>query len=574
MLTTTTTKCLIGGVLLVLAVSAVPAGAGISDVKVTTDRSIDCSSIKTIARDLYAPCKTDQDKAIATWYFVRRMHFHWPNIPTWDSIDLINSYGFALCGYQSTMYTQIAQAGGLKARTMHLPGHVIAEVFYDDAWHMFDCQVGWYALNREGKVASCAEMKADPTLVTKAEEEKRASQPYFQCRDNPQGGTNYAAKASAGGSPKVPDNVISINLRRGESITRVWGNESKPWFSEKGNDGKPNTTFLEPRHTCTGQGIDTNDPVNWPYWRPYAQVTRVADGKPSYGIKRTYGNGRLVYAPNLAGAEFLADLPEGSAVNVKAIDQGLTAAEGGKEASVVIPVNSPYIITDASLTVSAEWGETGVLTIAVKGEKGEWSEVFKGDNKGMLKDKVFSLKDAAFRGKKYQVKVAMQCPKAEVVLSKLELTTVFINNMYALPYFMPGKNFILVTADMDEFRADLLTSEHRKELNEYISASLKDARAAADKDIAAGLLGEAEIAALQRKLRAMAHEKAVEWLQKHLPDRADLGKGLLTLKYVWEEAGKEKTLEKTIEKLPFEATVEVGGQELPKMKSVTLSVAP
>jgi len=152
----------------VVALVAAPALGGVADVKVTTDRSIDCTSVQTIARDLYANCKTDEEKAVATWYFVRRLHFHWPTIPTWDSIDLINSYGFALCGYQSTMYVQIATAGGLKARTMHPTKHVIAEAYYDGAWHMFDCQVGWFARNRKGAVANCAEMTADPTIVTDA----------------------------------------------------------------------------------------------------------------------------------------------------------------------------------------------------------------------------------------------------------------------------------------------------------------------------------------------------------------------------------------------------------------------
>jgi len=43
--------------------------------EITTDTSIDCSSVRTIARDLYAKCKTDQAKH-ATWYFVRRWIFH------------------------------------------------------------------------------------------------------------------------------------------------------------------------------------------------------------------------------------------------------------------------------------------------------------------------------------------------------------------------------------------------------------------------------------------------------------------------------------------------------------------
>ena len=478
-----------------LAFTMSPVLAGLDDVKVATDTSIDCSSVQTIARDLYKNCKTDEEKAIATWYFVRRVEFHWPNIPTWDTVELINSYGFGLCGYQSTAYVQIATAGGLKARTCHLPSHVIAEAFYDDAWHMFDCQVGWYACNRKGKVASCEEMKADPTLVTDAIKENRASKPYFQCRDNPGAGTNYAAQAKPGGTPQPPQNRLVIKLRRGESITRVWGNENKPWFSEKGNDGKPNTTFMEPRHSCTGKGIDDNDPVNWPFWRLYANP----NGAP---YKRYYGNGRLVYAPDLSSADCLGDLPKSALVNLKP-GAGLVAGE--KEASITIPIDSPYIITDAWLDLAGVKADDATLTVSAKSEKGEWKELYKAEKAGQVKVESLSLKDAAFRGKKYEVKVAMQSAKAgDVTLGKLSLTTVFINNMYALPYLTPGKNSIKLTA----------------------------------------------------------------------ADGADIAKNKLTLDYAWEEDGKEKTLSKTIDKLPFEASVEVGGKELPRMKSVRMAVAP
>jgi hypothetical protein len=81
---------------------------------------------------------------------------------------------------------------------------------------------------------------------------------------------------------------------------------------------------------------------------------------------------------------------------------------------------------------------------------------------------------------------------------------VFINNIYALPYFMPGKNTIRVTA----------------------------------------------------------------------ADKADLKHNKLTLTYAWQEEGKDKKLAKRIDKVPFETTVHVAGDEIPRMKSVTLAVAP
>ncbi len=482
--------------------------AGVNDVKVTTDTSIDCSSIQSIARDLYKNYKSDQEKAIATWYFVRRMHFHWPHIPTWNSIDLINSYGFALCGHQSTMLCQIANAGGLKARTMHLPGHVIAEINYDGAWHMFDCQVGWYALNRKGKVASCAEMKADPTLVTDAVKENRASKPYFQCRDDPRGGTNYAAKARAGRIVPPPKNRLIVNLRRGESITRLWGNESKPWFPLKNDRG-----FVSPRHSCTGQGIDTNDPVNWPYWRTYAKVSRRDGDRVIYGIKRYYGNGRMVYQPDLATEAFTKGLAKDGAINVAQTGNGragpkLHPAEAGKPASVTFEIHCPYIATDAWLDAKAlRKGADDVLAIHARpGNRGGWKEIYRADETGRFAINKLPLKEHAWQQHKFLVRLEMRAGAAptDVGLGWLRITTVFMNNMYALPYFKPGKNTIKLTA----------------------------------------------------------------------AEGTDLKKNKLTLEYAWEEQGKEKTLTKTITKLPFQTTVEVGGKELPRMKHVKLSVAP
>ena len=489
-------------------VAALPARAGLDDVKVTTDTSIDCSSLATIARDLYGGCKSDHDKAIATWYFVRRVEFHWPHVPTWDTIDLINSYGFGLCGYQSTAFAQICTAGGLKARLCHLPGHVIAEAFYNSGWHMFDCQVGWYALNRQGKVASCQEMKDDPSLVTRAVEEGRASKPYFQCRDNPRGGTNYAARARGGESLRtVPTTRLVINLRRGESITRVWGNEKKPWFADKGNDGRPNTSFLEPAHLCTAAGVDENDPVNWPFWKPYALVASRDGGKIRYGLKRYYGNGRMVYAPDLTSPACLADLPRDALANVQPGPTGLQPAEAGRDASVTIPVECPYVITDAWLNASAFRADgKDVLALAVRGRGGQWKEVYRAGKTGRLTLERFSLKDAAFGGKKYQVRITLRsaAKTADVSVARLTLTTVFINNMYALPYLSPGRNTVRITA----------------------------------------------------------------------ADGVDLATNRLALEYAWQEEGADKTLTRVIDRLPFQAVIEVGGRELPRMKSVRLSVAP
>jgi len=485
-------------VTLLLAVLPMTTDAGIPDVKVTTDRSIDCSSFQSIARDLFRDCKTDEAKAIAAWYFVRRTHFHWPKIPNVSSLDLLNSFGFGLCWHQSWVFGQICTAGGLKARTMHLKGHVMAEVWYDDAWHLFDCQVGWFAYRKDkSAVASCAEMRKDASIVRDAVREGRASKPFFQCRDDPRGGADYAKTARPGHTPKVPTGRLVINLRRGESITRAWGNEGKGWHPA----GEKKWTL--PRHTCLKQVIDTNDPVNWPYWKPYAQVRRKEGDRVVYGVKRYFGNGRLVYAPDLGTDAFKDAVVKDGLKNIR-VDGGLRPAKAGKTASVTFVVECPYVMVDAWLDLAAfRKTQQDVLAVRVKGTKGGWRDVWHADKTGKLTPDKVSLKDAAWAAKRYFVRLDMKAAvdPAAVRLDKLTITSVFMNNFYALPYLVPGRNVIRVTA-------------------------------------AKG---------------------------------ADLATNPLTLEYVWEEAGVERTLRRHIKALPFECVVNVAGKDMPRMKSVTLA---
>jgi hypothetical protein len=509
------------GILSAVAVVGVLAGlarAQLTDVKVTTDTSIDCSSIQTIARDLYRNCKSDQDKAIATWYFVRRVMFHWPHIPTWDTVELFNSYGIGLCGYQSKAFAEICQAGGLKARTLHMPGHVLAEVFYDGDWHFFDCQVGWFVYNKDKHtVASHEDIAKDPSIMLEAIQDGRASKPFFQCRiddrssDKPADGVRYAQTAKPNGSPKVPDNRLTINLRRGESITRAWSNEGKSWFQKDSN----NTGFLSLHHLCTASVIDENDPVNWPYWKPYAVQTTNKQGKLRYGPKRIFGNGRMVYEPNLASDAFREGLAKDGLAGITARHQdkqkpNLHAAAAGKTGTAIFEIDCPYVAVDAWLDLSGVRNDAkdsvAVYARSEKDKPGAWTEVWRADGRGAFKAEGVSLKGVAWEQHRYFVKIELNAADdtRDAGIETIKITTVFINNMYALPYFMPGKNTVAVAAG----------------------------------------------------------------------DKADLKHNKLTLQYVWEEQGKEKKLNKRIDKVPFETNVEVAGSEIPRMKSVTLAVAP
>lgn len=58
----------------------------------------------------------------------------------WGAIPLttLNSKGFAICGNQSEIFSQILFNAGYNSRVISLNGHLVSEIYYNNAWHLFD----------------------------------------------------------------------------------------------------------------------------------------------------------------------------------------------------------------------------------------------------------------------------------------------------------------------------------------------------------------------------------------------------------------------------------------------------
>ena len=65
-----------------------------------------------------------------------------------------------LCGSAALSFVYLAQHYGFPARVVQLEGHVVAEIFYEGGWHMFDPSYAQYILNDYGAVASVSEVNA------------------------------------------------------------------------------------------------------------------------------------------------------------------------------------------------------------------------------------------------------------------------------------------------------------------------------------------------------------------------------------------------------------------------------
>ena len=114
---------------------ATPKVAGtVSGIKVLPDKAPDCSSLKAIVESVTRGCKTNDEKAIAIYNFMRLTHYHraYPSeaggIPV---LKEINCYGWSLCGGLHAEESALWREMGWNWRFVGWPGHTTVEAYYD-----------------------------------------------------------------------------------------------------------------------------------------------------------------------------------------------------------------------------------------------------------------------------------------------------------------------------------------------------------------------------------------------------------------------------------------------------------
>jgi hypothetical protein len=321
------------------------------------------------------------------------------------------------------------------------------EVHYGGAWHCLDPHMTFYVYNRASPraIASVAELQEDATLAGEAVREGRAGPGFLLCGDAP---TWFSGKTGwLLDHPFTPhlggdEEFGALRLRRGERYVRTWS-VGRYLHSH---------AFLDryaPYHTC-GLESDCKDPVNFPFWEPYAWE----DGQAaSY---RHAGSGFLEYAPDLRGGGWReAAVRHANLTGDRETTRpGLHPVEGGIESEVVFSVSCPYVLTGGALELAGRIGERGdrvTVSIARKPGPGaterQWKEVLSCADAGGFEQKVdlSSHVEGSFDG--YWLRVAIQAKRPEKTgLDSLRLRSDFQLNPYALPQLLPGKNRLLVTA--------------------------------------------------------------------------------------------------------------------------------
>ena len=124
-------------------------GAMVRQIKIVADKAPHCSSLKSIVESVTRGCKTNDERAIAIYNFVRMTHYH-RDYPREEggiaALKLINSYGWSLCGGLHTVQAALWRELGWPWRYIGWtsPGHTTVEAQYDGRWHYLDVFLKFY----------------------------------------------------------------------------------------------------------------------------------------------------------------------------------------------------------------------------------------------------------------------------------------------------------------------------------------------------------------------------------------------------------------------------------------------
>ena len=471
------------GVLLlafVLTCSVAAAVETIDTPKVLPDRAVDTSSLEGIIKGVVRPGMKQQAKLLALYDFYRRMVYHnrYMGSDRRSVLRVINSYGHQLCGSQAAAFGVLCRKAGFHTRVAHVRakgygGHTVIEVEYGGAWHVVDTMTAFYVLNRKGRIAGLAELKADPTLVRDAVKERRAPGEYCLCTreiEPEQKGIEKLLKHDRpwsilrwGEGRTLPDfwqkavlsyrtqdglygghvsaGELDIALKPNEEYVRLWDNIGL-WLKQ------PSFAAIPPYHTCGH--IDELDTPNFKYFEPYKKT----GFKYAKYVYRYHGNGWLEWKPDGKKGEVKA-----AALRVVGLrhdpNTGLFTTAGMRTAAaprLIVPVKSPYAVVRIEIDLRLEQAagaSTSVLIggVQMRGDRRQvrYKEVWKKSGKasGVQKIVVDCTND---RTPKYLYDVKVVPTGKAVSFNLARVKTVLQLNPASLPSLYPGRNTITVSA--------------------------------------------------------------------------------------------------------------------------------
>ncbi|MCZ7645608.1 MAG: hypothetical protein M5U26_10030 [Planctomycetota bacterium] len=408
--------------ILMLSLAALALGGrgyGAADgFKVTTDRTVDSSSLESIVADVtrLSGAKDNNEKAIALYRYLHQVLFHnaYPNEKKPQSVGplkAINVYGWGLCGGQHTVMKAVYETAGwdVRYRGWSSPGHTTVEVNYDGKWHYFDVFLKSYFWTKDkSTIAGQDDIVADPSIVLQGKDDGRVPEHGFLCcGDTAEGIVQGCKNSKAYPAAKHEDGWASVTGRdRGYSaLPRLLSGAALKvqWEAREGEmvaDGTPGV------HSC-GTKDFRYDPVLGPILIHYG--------------RRQFANGAFTYRPDFGKP---ADAVDVELANAKADGGKLVASGAG---SAVFKLALPYPYSTAKVDAAFENGE-GKLSLSTDGGK-TWSAAAPGDLSAQVRQRYDVWLKAEFTG----------------ALAKFGVDAGIEHNRGAQPFLHDGKNVVTVS---------------------------------------------------------------------------------------------------------------------------------
>ena len=285
-----------------------------------------------------------------------------------DPLKLINSYGHMLCGTVATVHVNLCEAAGMPARVVGVTGHTVNEVFFDGAWHLFDCDMRGYYRKRDGAhaIASLRECLQDATLISHPVEK---IEPYGLPDRAPEGIAEGCYAPGVGDEmPRFIQRFHAMDylLRPGERLTRYAAPMGR-WH-------------LPPHWIAEG--------------KRFTQELQASGPRERFPPHRTYCNGVFEYAPDLTTQSRDLELGAWSLDHAGATAAGLAVRDAAQGAGrAVFLLQSPWSITGkpddprdalqksagalAELSVAVPSGQAGSAALLLSLDGSNWEELLR-----------------------------------------------------------------------------------------------------------------------------------------------------------------------------------------------------
>ncbi len=457
------------GVFLFLASSAAAGdGAAVCNIKVTSDKVEDVSSIEAWKAAVLRPGMTDEEKAIAIWEMV--VKFRHQNSPPWeyltrdgedfcvhDVIKTANVYGYGMCCCASANITSLARSAGLPTRGRALHGHSLPEILYDGKWHMFDASLINYFRGADGGIAGIDEMLKSVAAWDAANPGHLGDTDKLRAFAQNEGWRKGPA-VFASSEFFSRNGWLPAGTHGWHGIMKVFDGTVNDPYEFPYSQGYRVNIILRPGETLTRnwshKGLHIDLAKNPPYMS--ALTDRIGEGELGYAddfgdiAPGRIGNGSTVWEvplsdPRLAQCALEYDnlqrSPEGA--------PALSAASADRPGVLVLDMRSSYVCLGGKMETVFDIAEGGSIKVLLSRNNGmDWKLIHSTDSPGGT---AWTLDLKPLVHRLYDYRLRFEFTGKGTGLSKLRIEHDIQQSQRALPALAQGENTIAFSAeDADE----------------------------------------------------------------------------------------------------------------------------